>query len=131
MSVTNPADQASTQAALMSRWNATVDALGLTIDFHWRSFDQFPHPTFKGGTVEAYQDFATILLAFFQRSDDFQYLATNNLFMTPLRYVFPSGQIGLETTLEKLTADISAPGAFGNIPAATRQGLQGYLAQMM
>jgi hypothetical protein len=62
---------------LMSRWNLAVDASNATIDFHWPYVNGFPHPTFKGGTAEAYGQFASILLVFLQSNFDF--LAQNHL----------------------------------------------------
>src|SRR5579859_7569022 len=54
------------QEELMARWNAVGD--GVVVqgfgNFHWGNFDQFPHPTFKGGSVEAYTRFGEALLAF-------------------------------------------------------------------
>ena len=127
MTTTTTSDQAAIRQGLMTRWNATVDAAGQTIDFHWYSYDQFPHPTFKGGTIQAFQQFAAILLAFFQRGDDFDFMASNHLFTAPVRYVYANGQIGLDTTFQQLAMDFSSTTGFGNIPATTRQGLQTYL----
>ena len=112
---------------LMSRWNAAADAAATTIDFHWPASDQFPFPTFKGGSEEAYQQFAEVLLVFFQQNFDF--LAQNHLFQTPLRFVAPSGQVD-EATFQKLAADFSSSTGFGNIPDATRQELKGFLDRM-
>src|SRR4051812_20919654 len=79
------------QQSLMSCWN--VVAAGVTTmagggDFLWNVFDQFPHPTFKGGSAEAYEHFAGVLVAFFENGDNFDYLAKNRLFTLPLLYVF-------------------------------------------
>jgi hypothetical protein len=131
-SATTPAGElpAATEQALMDRWNAAVDAAGTTIDFHWLEYDQFPHPTFKGGSEDAYGEFATVLLQFFQQSDDFDFLANGHLFTTPLLYVFPSGQIGIDTTFQQLAAQLSSSTGFGDTPAATRQALAAFLARM-
>jgi hypothetical protein len=123
-------DPANTQQALMARWNAAADAAGTSIDFEWTNVDQFPHPTYKGGTPQAYQQFAAVLLLFFQRGDDFSFLAQNHLFQAPLRYIFPNGQIGIDTTFQKLAMDFSSSTGIGNIPDATRQAIKGFLDQM-
>jgi hypothetical protein len=122
--------QQATQQALMARWNAAATAAGTSIDFHWTVEDQFPHPTVKGGTAQAYQQFATVLLLFFQRGDDFAFLAQNHLFETPLRFITASGQVDVDTTFQKLATELSSSTGFGNIPDATRQALKGFLDRM-
>jgi hypothetical protein len=123
-------DTAGVQQELLARWNAAADASHPTIDFHWPAFDQFPHPTYKGGTVEAYQEFARVLLTFFQSGDDFDFLARNNLFTLTLSDVFPSGQHGIDTSFLMLAMYFSAPDSFGDIPADTRAALQDYADRM-
>ena len=120
----------ATQQALMSRWNAAADAAGTSIDFHWAAFDQFPHPTFEGGSEQAYQDFAAVLLLFFQTADNFGFLAQHHLFQSSLRYVFPSGQVGIDTSFQQLATDFSSSTGFGNISAATQQALRSFLDRM-
>src|SRR5690242_11602833 len=51
---TTPVDTTSVQPELMARWNAAVDGTPSSFDFHWTAFTQFPHPTYKGGSAEAY-----------------------------------------------------------------------------
>jgi hypothetical protein len=126
----DPVDAAAVREELMARWNAAADLDTSTLDFHWNRFDQFPHPTYKGGTVEAYQAFAEVLLRFFQSGDDFDFLARNQLFELPLVYIFPSGQNGLDTTFKALAAYFSSSTGFGDIPDATRQALTGFLDRM-
>lgn len=118
------------EQALMDRWNAVVDEIPSSFHFHWSRFDQFPHPTFQGGSREAYGEFADNLLAFFQRADDFDFLAEQHLFRIPLQYVFASGMIGVDTTFEKLARDFSSDTAFGNISDGTRAGLKAIAAQI-
>ena len=117
-------DRATLQKQTMARWNAVADGLTSSINFHWDVFDQFPHPTYKGGTAEGYGEFAEVLAAFFERDDNFDFLDRNELFQTPLRYVFPSGQDGLDTSFEKLAIYFSSDTAFGDIAAGTRVRLQ-------
>jgi hypothetical protein len=100
------------QQGLMDRWNAV--AAGVTVeggwDFKWENFDQFPHPTFKGGSEDAYQKFGDILVALYERDDNFQYMSDNRLFRTPLRYVFPSSAPTFETTFEAETSRLLSEG---------------------
>jgi hypothetical protein len=115
------------QQALVTRWNDAVDAVGTPIDFHWPSFDKFPHPTFKEGTADAYQQFAAILLEFFRQ--DFAFLEAEHLFQTDIHYDLPAGE-DLHTTFQKLATDFSSPTAFGNIPESSRQEVKGFLDRM-
>jgi hypothetical protein len=121
---------AAEMQALRDRWNAAAMAAATPFDFTWSPCDQFPHPTFKMGTAEAYGEFAIVLLKFFQQGDDFAFLGNNDVFDVPLLYVFPSGQVGLDTTFKQLSALFSSPSGFGNQSAATRQALAGFLARM-
>jgi hypothetical protein len=109
---------------VMARWNAAAAATSSTFDFHWAAFEQFPHPTYKGGSAQAYQDFAAVLLAFFQAGDTFDFLAHHHLFTLHLTYTFPSGQSGLDTTLQALVTSFANPDGFGNVPSDVRQALR-------
>jgi hypothetical protein len=106
---------------LMSRWNLAVDASNATIDFHWPYVNGFPHPTFKGGTAEAYGQFASILLVFLQSNFDF--LAQNHLFAIELHDDTLSGPGGVVTSFEQLADSFSASNAFGNITPDVHDGL--------
>lgn len=106
---------------LMSRWNLAVDASNATIDFHWQDVNEFPHPTFKGGTAQAYGEFASILLAFLQSNFDF--LAQNHLFTITLHDDTISGQGGVVTSFEQLADSFSANNAFGDITPTVHDGL--------
>jgi len=114
----------------MDRWNAANAATPKSVDFAWTEYDRFPHPTFKLGTAEAYGDFAAVLLQFFEQGDDFDFLANGHLFATPLRYVFPSGMIGVDTNFKELATQFSSSTGFGNAPPATRQALAAFLARI-
>jgi hypothetical protein len=117
-------DRATLEKQIMARWNAVADGGTSSINFHWDVFEQFPHPTYKGGTAEGYGEFAEVLAAFFERDDNFDFLERNELFETPLLYVFPSGQEGLRTSFEELAIYFSSDTAFGDIASATRVRLQ-------
>jgi hypothetical protein len=101
------------QQDLMTRWNAVADGVaipsgfGFDVDFKWEAFDQFPHPTFKGGSEEAYRGFADILIAFYEKDDNFDFLIKNKCFSITLRYVFTGGQDGFRTSFAQLTDEFS------------------------
>ncbi len=113
----------ATVQELMSRWNQAVDSSHATLDFHWQELDEFPHPTFKGGTAQAYGQFASILLAFFQSGDNFDFLAQNHLFTMELRDNTLSGQGDLVTSFEQLADNFSSSSAFGDITPDVHDGL--------
>lgn len=123
-------DRAALEKETMARWNAVADGRTASINFHWDVFNQFPHPTYKGGTAEGYGEFAEVLAGFFERDDNFDFLARNALFQTPLRYIFPSGQDGLDTSFEKLAIYFSSDTAFGDIAPETRARLQADAARI-
>ena len=123
-------DATTIDADILTRWNAIADAQASTFDFHWGEVDQFPHPTYKGGTAEAYRAFADVLLAFFAAGDNFAFLSAHHRFDVPLRYVFPSGQSGLDTSFRALATSFASAASFGDIPLATRTGLQGFADRM-
>jgi hypothetical protein len=127
---TTQADKARVQKALMDRWNAAVGEPDTSIDFHWTEFERFPHPTYKGGTAEGYQVFASILLAFFRQGDNFAFMAQNRLFDLRIVYAFDSGAIGLATSFRSLARSFASPDGFGNVPLATRQSLQEFVVRM-
>lgn len=122
---------AAIQQALLDRWNAAVMAAAEEVDFGWSKCDEFAHPTLKGGTVEAYDDFAAVLLQFFQAGDDFAFLAQNRLFTTQLVYATLSGEVGLVMTFKELATQVaSGTSLFADAPAATRNAIAMYLAEM-
>jgi hypothetical protein len=124
---TPPVDTQEVQQSLLARWNAVAGAPVDGFDFRWSTFNQFPHPTFKGGTAEAYQAFAKVLLAFFDRDDNFDFLTRNHLFKLHLIYVFPSGETGLDTNFEALAVYLTNSDGFPNVPADTRNALAAYV----
>jgi hypothetical protein len=67
------------QTGLLARWNAAVDATHTSIDFHWTELQDFPHPTFRMGSSEAYSQFAAVLVRFFQTDGNLMFLEDNEL----------------------------------------------------
>jgi hypothetical protein len=106
------------QQDLMTRWNAAADGVVISggFTFSWEAFDQFPHPTYKGGTKEAYWGFAEILIAFYEKGDNFDYLTRNKYFSLTLGHIFA-----------QLTEDFSNNDW---IPAATRDKLATFVARI-
>lgn len=126
--------QKKTLAEVQKRWNATAGGVALQvpnlgqIDFQWDD-NKFPHPTFKGGSAEAYGAFAAAFLSFLQKDDNFDYLAKNNLFYAELRYAFPNG-MGEKWTFAQLANQFSQPKAHGDHDDATRKALKEYAEKM-
>lgn len=123
---------AKDMAETVSRWNAVADGLPTelagpfgTVTFHWDG-ERFPHPTFKGGSAEAYGAFAKVLLLFFEHADNFDYLAENRLFTVNLRSGVPGGPQGPETgwTFAELAEQFSRPDWLGSHDVATRETLR-------
>jgi hypothetical protein len=124
---TAPVDTQEVEQSLLARWNAVATAPVDRFDFHWNTFNQFPHPTFMGGSAEAYQAFAKVLLAFFDDGDNFDFLARNRLFKLHLIYVLPSGQTGVDTNFEALAVYLTNSDGFPSVPADTRNPLAAYV----
>jgi hypothetical protein len=123
----DPADTQQLDADLLMRWNAAADTIATPgYDFHWRDFNEFPHPTYQLGTAEGYGDFSEVLLAFLQAGDNFDFMARNHLFGITLHDIFASGQDGLGMTFEALVDYFGSPTAFGNIKDSTRAAIAAY-----
>jgi hypothetical protein len=72
---------AAADTELLRRWNGAVD-LGpaATHDFHWRDVNDFPHPTYKGGSALAYAEFVDILVRFWADGSTVDFVRCNALF---------------------------------------------------
>lgn len=123
------ADTAAVEQELMVRWNQAARSVVTTYKFLWNAFDQFPHPTYQGGSAAAYGEFAEVLLAFFQLGDDFDFLARNCLLRAPLYYAMANGDHGQDWTFEGLAAYF-ASGVYGNTPQDTRLALAAFSARI-
>jgi len=113
---------------IVVRWNQAAQSVPTSFTFTW-TFNQFPHPTFKGGSQEAYGEFAQVLLAFFQRGDDFDFLARNCLFRVPFYAVMANGDRGQGWTFEDLAAYF-ASGVYGNTAQSTRLALSAFATRI-
>jgi hypothetical protein len=129
---TPPVATASIEQELMARWNQAASTVPNNMccgfSFAWDAFDEFPHPTFKLGTEVAYQEFAQILLIFFQAGDNFDFLARNSLFRLPLPDVGVNQEV--TWTFEQLANSFASSTAYGNIPEATRAALAAYAVRI-
>ncbi len=114
-------------AEARARWNKVAQGVkapvpgGGTVEFLWEE-DRFPHPTFKGGSAEAYGAFARLLVKFLDEKGNFDFLAENDLFTAPLPYA----KLKVDWTFTKLINDLSQPKAHGDHDEATRKALKGY-----
>jgi hypothetical protein len=120
-------------AEIISRWNIVANGVPNELPpawamkgFRWED-NHFPHPTFKGGSAEAYGAFAKVLLAFFEQGDNFDFLASNQLFAVNLQsgVAGPSGP-DAGWTFARLAQQFSQPGSYGSHDEATRKSLKGY-----
>ncbi|MBM3980793.1 MAG: hypothetical protein FJ304_11005 [Planctomycetes bacterium] len=118
-------------AVTMVRWNKAAEGVTATgpigkVGFTWEA-DKFPHPTFKGGSAEAYGAFARVLVKFLDEKGNFEFLAENNLFSAPLKYVYAGGKDAkVDWTFAKLISQLAEPKAYGDHDEATRKMLKGY-----
>ncbi len=113
------------------RWNklaegvTAVSPIGV-VGFTWEE-NVFPHPTFKGGSENAYGTFAGLLLNYLDAKGNFDYLAENKLFDMPLRYAPPGGkEQKVDWTLGKLINSLGEEVAFGDHNEAVRKGLKAH-----
>jgi hypothetical protein len=113
-------------AEAMARWNKAAEGVTVAgpigkVGFTWEA-DRFPHPTFKGGSAEAYGAFARVLVKFLDGKDNFEFLADSNLIAAPLRY----GDMKVDWTFGKLISQLAEPKAHGDHDEATRKALKAY-----
>jgi len=128
---------AETKQQLMDRWNSTVTNNTSSLEtisgnpdtFAWPSFYKFPHPTYKGGSATAYQDFAKLLLIFMQTGDNFDFLANNSLFDLRLGYEMTDGSGKDMWSFRELVSDFSTYTARG-VDTATADGLKAVAAKL-
>ena len=128
---------ADVQAELLKRWNAV--AADMTFDvpivgkanFKWTEYGNFPHPTFRGGSGEAYGAFAKVLVAFLQKDRNFEYLAKNGLFTVELETTVPGGsRKGTGWTFAGFAKQFSDPKTFAKLDDETRKAIQELAAKI-
>lgn len=118
------------EQSMVDRWNQTAadNPSSFTAggwNFNWPTFNQFPHPTFRGGSLEAYQEFARLLLIYTQTGDNFEFLAGYRLFDVELidSSVAPGAQFGTlrELVTEFTTGIVSTYGFSAEITDGLKQ----------
>jgi hypothetical protein len=118
---------ADAKAELLARWNLVAAGVKVgSFDFRWEEFDRFPHPTYKGGSAEAYGTFAKLLVALFEKGDNFEFLAASRLFAVEFQYKFPSGQVSKLGSLAQLADRLSQPNALGGGGGDNRKALKAF-----
>jgi hypothetical protein len=114
------------RSEMMARWNAAAD--GVTVpreggewDFVWRDWHDFPHPTFRTGSVEVYTAFAGIVESLLSDQSTFEFMRSQRLFDQPLL----SGGDGLRYSM-------SLAGIAGGMAEASNfpQGLRATFAKL-
>lgn len=103
------------------RWNKLAGDAGPV----WKE-NMFPHPTFSGGSKEAYGKFARHLVKFLDEKGNFDYLVENNLLDVKLPYRLGGGQVTEFGPFSKLITDFSGEKALGDHDDDTRKALKGY-----
>ena len=117
-------DEALAQAR--ERWNAVGAGVkvGNFQPFRWDE-GRFPHPTFRGGSKEAYTAFAQVLVTFLETGDNFEFMEKHGLFTAEL-------ECGLNTkiVLVQFAGDLAKPGSLGAGDEETRNKLEALVAKM-
>ncbi len=124
--------RAKAEAELVKRWNAVAQGMSAdlpapfgTVTFVWKNVDDFPHPTFKGGSAEAYGGFANVLTAFLQQGDNLDFLIDSGLLTAELRTGVAGGSgKGTGWSFANFVNQFSAPNAHGNHDGDTRKALK-------
>lgn len=123
---------AALEEEMRTRWNA-VPAAGANIalpvvnmgNFKWTGANAFPHPTFKGGSEEAYTAFAKVLVAFLETGDNFEFMQKNDLFKTE----FGFGGTG-KITFVTFGAQLAQPGSLASGDKDNQKKLSALVAKM-
>ncbi len=118
---------ATLEAELRTRWNQVGPAVAVKgfSNFAWPGPNAFPHPTFKGGSAEAYTAFAKVLVTFLETGDNFAFMAENDLFTTE----FGFGGTG-KIKIVQFATDLAKPGSPGAGDEATRKKLEALVTKM-
>jgi hypothetical protein len=120
---TDSPTEAEFAVELRARWNPVAQSRPPNAyEFSWNQF--FPHPTFKLGTPEGYQEFAFVLVGFFEAADNFDFLVAHRLTRTPL-----DCSIGMFVTFDELAEQFSTM-TYGDIPADVQSRLKSFSDRM-
>jgi hypothetical protein len=115
------------EAELRDRWNEVGPkyAVGGFNTFRWPGPNAFPHPTFKGGSNEAYTTFAKALVEFLETGNNFEFMEKNNLFTMELGFG-GSGKIKIVEFADQL----ARPGSLASGDEANQKKLAALVAKM-
>jgi hypothetical protein len=119
------------QTELLKRWNAVADDKTFytpdsrPINFTWAEYMNFPHPTFKGGSGEAYGALGQVLVAFLQKEGNFEYLVKNDLFTMDLVVGGGPrpGQKGIRTSFATWAKQLCDPKSIAKMDDESRKAL--------
>jgi hypothetical protein len=115
------------EAEMRTRWN--VIGPGVAVRgfgyFRWTGPDRFPHPTFKGGSEEAYTAFVKVLVTFLETGDNFEFMQKNDLFDREIGF----GLKG-KVRLGEFAVQLAKPGSLGAANEENRKRLEALVAKM-
>jgi len=96
--------------SLRNRWNTAAKGIegtsGSSLDFTWTE-KAFPAPTFRGGSPQAYEQFAEILIAFYSTGDNLEYAKSNGLLTQPFSDGLDPSHGGTTYTLKDITTELT------------------------
>ena len=118
---------AALEEEMRKRWNVVGPTVTLPGwgDFRWTGPNAFPHPTFKGGSKEAYTAFARALVTFLETGDNFEFMRKNDLFTADIGFG-GTGKIKIVEFAESL----AKPGSLGAGDEDNRKKLEALVAKM-
>jgi hypothetical protein len=93
---------------MMDRWNIAVAEEKADLYFVWNDYDRFPHPTFKGGSKEAYEAFTKVLIKFLS-PNNIAFIRQNNLVELPI-HCNTQVQLGSFGTFSSVVRDFAQYG---------------------
>ena len=105
---------------LLTRWNAIAQDVraktpsAADLDFEWTP-TAFPAPTFRGGSMEAYETFATILVQFYATGDNLQFAESNGLLTMSFSDGLDPAHGGTSYSLAEMTAELSGGSYVGSL----------------
>jgi hypothetical protein len=105
--------------ALRERWNTAAKTVhasipGSALDFTWTP-SAFPAPTFRGGSHEAYEEFAEILILFYSTGDNLTFAKANGLLTQPFSDGLSEHSGGTTYTLLDMTSKLTTAGGLSTL----------------
>jgi hypothetical protein len=97
---------------LRERWNAAAKTIHASssndFDFTWTEA-AFPAPTFRGGSPEAYEEYAEILILFYSTGDNLEFAKSSGLLTHPFGDGLASRSGGSTWSLQGMTTSLTSP----------------------